>query len=260
MVQPVEKNTNDANSTSRFKIIKRHETELKWIKLLQTPYPLGFNDNIYHEGNLSKMLDFDVFALLEFRKRKARSHGIKRDGNCKRKSRVQKLAYCTLRELATKLGVHGRHCMLSYLSSLPISVLRSLDTEVNKFYDITNRLYDVALLTRCYTQHALRPVIDSKIIHIRHFIKIPFIYKGMDFIDLPSIFRDKSVQSPIPNYLKNCEVPIICYKYNKPIRGAIFNFNKLFLILISKLVLLTLELARTLNMFIRLQVMLLRAI
>ena len=81
--------TYDANSTSRFKIIKRHETELKWIKLLQTPYPLGFNDNIYYEGNLSKMPDFDVFSLLEFRKRTARSHGIKKNGNCKRKSRVQ---------------------------------------------------------------------------------------------------------------------------------------------------------------------------
>ena len=87
LVQPVEKITYDANSTSRFKIIKRHETELKWIKLLQTPYPLGFNDNIYLEGNLSKMPDFDVFSLLEFRKRTARSHGIKKNGNCKRKSR-----------------------------------------------------------------------------------------------------------------------------------------------------------------------------
>ena len=172
------------------------------------------------------MPDFDVFSLLEFRKRTARSHGIKKKGNCKRKSRVQKLANSTLRDLATKLDVHGRHCMLSYLSSLPISVLRSLDTEANKFYDRTNRLYAAALLTRCNTQHALRPVIDSKINHIRHFIKIPFINKGMDFIDLPSIFRDKSVQSSIPNYFKNCEVPIICYKYNKPIRGAIFNFNK----------------------------------
>ena len=93
-----EKITYDANSTSRFKIIKRHETELKWIKLLQTPYPLGLNDNIYHEGNLSKMPDFDVFYLLEFRKRTARSHEIKKNGNCKRKSRVQKLANCTLRD------------------------------------------------------------------------------------------------------------------------------------------------------------------
>ena len=74
----------------------------------QTPYPLGFNDNIYHEGNLSKMPDFDVFSSLEFRERTARSHGIKKNGNCKRKSRVQKLANCTLRDLATKLDVHGR--------------------------------------------------------------------------------------------------------------------------------------------------------
>ena len=46
-------------------------------KLLQTPFPLGFNDNIYHEGNISKMPDFDVFSLLEIRKRKSRSHGIR---------------------------------------------------------------------------------------------------------------------------------------------------------------------------------------
>ena len=117
--------------------------------------------------------------------------------------------------------------MPSYLNSLPISVYRSSDSEAYTFYDRNNRLYDASLLTRCYTQPALRLVIDSKINHIRHFIKIPFINKRMDFIDLPSIFREKSVQSPIPNYFKNYEIPIICYKYNKPIRGAIFNFNDL---------------------------------
>ena len=33
--------------------------------------------------------------------------------------------------------------------------------------------------------------------------------------------------SSIPNYLNNSESPIICYKYNKPIRSTIFNFNKI---------------------------------
>ena len=47
--------------------------------------------------------------------------------------------------------------MLSFLSSLSISVLRSLDTEANKFDDSTHQLNDAALLTRRYTQHALRP-------------------------------------------------------------------------------------------------------
>ena len=82
-------------------------------------------------------------------------------------------------------------------------------------------------MTRCYTQHALLPFIDSEFNHIRRFIKIPFIKKGIDFIDLPSIFQDKSVIQSIPTYFQNSEPPIICYKYNKPIRNDNFNFNKL---------------------------------
>ena len=46
-------------------------------------------------------------------------------------------------------------------------------------------------------------------------------------VDLPSIFKDKSVISSIPTYFQNYEPPIICYKYNKPIRNTVFNFNKL---------------------------------
>ena len=83
--------------------------------------------------------------------------------------------------------------MLSRLSSLSISSLRKLDEEANKFYDRKHDLYEAAILTRYYTQHALRPYIDSEINHIRPFIKIPFINKGIEFIDLPSIFRDNSV-------------------------------------------------------------------
>ena len=88
-------------------------------------------------------------------------------------------------------------------------------------------MYEAALLTRCHTQHALRPLIDSEINHKRHVIKIPFINKGIDFIDLPSIFQDKSVTSSIPDYFQNSEQPIIFYKYSKPIRNIIFDFNKL---------------------------------
>ena len=78
-----------------------------------------------------------------------------------------------------------------------------------------------------YTQHAIRPFIYAEINHKRHFIEIPFIKKGMDFIDLPSIFQDKYVTSSIADYLKKSEPPITCHKYNKPIRHTIFNFNKL---------------------------------
>ena len=66
VIQQVEKIIYHLNSSTRLKNIKRHETELKWVKFLQPHFPLGFNDNIYHEGNISKMPDFDVFfSVLE---------------------------------------------------------------------------------------------------------------------------------------------------------------------------------------------------
>ena len=40
-----------------------------------------------------------------------------------------------LNDLAVKLRIHSRHHMRPYLSSLPIAILRSLDTVANRFYD-----------------------------------------------------------------------------------------------------------------------------
>ena len=118
-------------------------------------------------------------------------------------------------------------CSIILTREREISVLRNLELEANKLYDRANKLYKAALLTRCYVQHFLSPYIDSEVNHKRHFIKIPFINKGIEFIDLHSIFKDNSVISSIPNYFNNSETPIICYKYNKPIRSTIFNFNKI---------------------------------
>ena len=59
--------------------------------------------------------------------------------------------------------------------------------------------------TWCYVQQFLSPYIDSEVNHKRHFIKIPFINKGMEFIDLHSIFKDNSVISSIQNYFNNSE-------------------------------------------------------
>ena len=42
---------------------------------MQTHYPLGFNDNIYQEGNISKTPIFDVFILFWNVRHKDRSHG-----------------------------------------------------------------------------------------------------------------------------------------------------------------------------------------
>ena len=42
-----------------------------------------------------------------------------------------------------------------------------------------------------------------------------------------SFINKGSVTSSIPAYFQNSEPPIICYRYNKPIRNTVLNFNKL---------------------------------
>ena len=123
-------------------------------------------------------LIFYVFSLLDIRKRNNQSHGKRKNGNLKRKNKHD----LTLSELSIILKHSVQHMVLSRLVTLSISSLRNLDIEVNKFYERSHRLYDAAILTRCYTQHALCPHIDSEINHIRHFIKIQFVNKGIEFI------------------------------------------------------------------------------
>ena len=114
------------NSTKRYRNILRHELELKWIKLLQTPHPLSFNDNIYHEGNISRLPDFDVFTLLDIRNRNNRSHGKRKNGNLKRKNKH----VLTLSELSIVLKHSGRHMALSRLVTLSISSLRLINSMI----------------------------------------------------------------------------------------------------------------------------------
>ena len=91
---------------------------------MQNPHPLCFNDDIYHEGNISRLPDFDVFSLLDICKRNNRSHG-------KRKSKH----VLTLSELSIVLKHSGLHMALSRIVTLSISSLGNLDIEANKFYD-----------------------------------------------------------------------------------------------------------------------------
>ena len=186
-------------------------------------YPLGLNDNIYHLGNISRDPTIDIFNVCVKRLRKRRSHGIRRNRNIKRKLRKT----LSIFDLNTILRNSGRHSMLSCLTNLHISSLKRLDEESDRIIFRNHPLYETACLIQRYTQHYLKPHIDSEEDHKRSFLKIQFLNKGIDLINLPSIFKDRNVSKTIPKYFKNSEPPIICYKYNKPVRNIIFNYNQL---------------------------------
>ena len=63
----------------------RHETELKWIKFLQSPLPLGLIIIYTMNVMFLKCLILMGFFLLEIKKRKSRSRGKRKAGNIKLK-------------------------------------------------------------------------------------------------------------------------------------------------------------------------------
>ena len=78
------------------------------------------------------MPDFDgVFSVMECKKHKSRYRGKRKNGNIKHKIRTEKRLNTSLKDLSIALNNHGRHGLLSFLSSLPISVLCNLELQAN---------------------------------------------------------------------------------------------------------------------------------
>ena len=143
MLQPDEEMILNSNSTERYKTIFRHEIEFKWLKSLQTPFPLGFNDNIYHQGNISKMPDFDVFSLLDIRRRNKRSRGKRRNGNLRRKHKNK--TFWTLTD-SWKILKSGRHQMLSKFSSLSIPFVNWMKKLIHSMIENITSIIQLCLL------------------------------------------------------------------------------------------------------------------
>ena len=124
-------------------------------------------------------------------------------------------------------GVHKIKTTLFSISLPGLRELQSLALESTN-YDYESAEYRVTAIILDTVQYRLfRPVCsdllstDAK----THFIKLDFINKGIDAVNLPSILRSKSVTETVPTYFKEKEQPIISYTYTKTIASKIFNFS-----------------------------------
>ena len=108
----------------------------------------------------------------------------------------------------------------SRLFTLSISSLRNLDIEANKFYDIAQQLYDAAFLTRCYTQHALQPYIDSKIL-----LKFNLSTRGLNSLTNPVYVKINllsllfllilKIRNPLSFVISTINLFVVLFSYKK---------------------------------------------
>ena len=124
-------------------------------------------------------------------------------------------------------GVHKIKTTLFSILLPKLRELQSLALESTN-YDYESAEYRVTAIILDTAQYRLfRPVCsdllstDAK----THFVKLDFINKSIDAVNLPSILRSKSVTGTVPTYFKEKEPPIISYTYTKTIASKIFNFS-----------------------------------
>ena len=95
-------------------------------------------------------------------------------------------------------------------------------------YDYESAEYRVTAIILDTAQYRLFRPVRSNLLSTdakTHFIKLDFINKGIDAVNLPSILRSKSVTETVLTYFKEKEPPIISYTYTKTIASKIFNFS-----------------------------------
>ena len=116
------------------------------------------------------------------------------------------------------------------LFSISLTKLRELQSlaKGSTNYDYESAEYRVTVIILDTAQYMLIRHVCSDLLSTvakTHFIKLNFINKGIDAVNLPSILRSKSVTEAMPTYFKKKEPPIISYTYTKTIASKIINFS-----------------------------------
>ena len=120
-----------------------------------------------------------------------------------------------------KIKTHLFSMLLPQLSFQQEIALESTNTDFSSAEDrVTSIILDISLY------RLFKPVkSDVPAEKPKHFMKIKFLHKGIDAINLPQLLRSQSVMDKIPAYFKDKEPPIISYPYTNTVANKLFNFS-----------------------------------
>ena len=199
----------------------RFEKEKFWISTLQTAYPFGLNCRVKGVGDFNPSQG--VFQHFGGRRRRKRKHKKRKPKRLRTKHDFSlDFVIDKHRELANKPGYI--HFFKTFLYSVPRVDLQILLQGVeNSPFEIDVRLKD--LIKMIANLRLFRPVEINKS-NDRDFYHLNFRDKGLDFINISAILRNKEVMNKIPIYSNDKEPPIIGYKFNKSIAGKLFNYKE----------------------------------
>ena len=122
-------------------------------------------------------------------------------------------------------GVHKINTKLFSISFPQPHHLQELALESTNF-DYSSAEYRVtAIILDIANYRLFRPVrSDVPAVKPKHFMKIKFLNKAVNVINLPALLQSTSVTDKIPVYYKNKEPTIVSYEYTSTVASKLFNF------------------------------------
>ena len=204
----------------------RRQREEHWIRELGTAAPYGCNDRIDSIGNLTSpgCRNVNVMSLFNSQVRRRRSHGHRHYNP----PHIHNVSFDDLVGIISRpLGIHH---IRSKLFSVPLSVLICLREEchsrhVPNSYSLEYKLQWL-ILDICKTR-LFKPVSTScENTDTKHFLRLHFHNKGLDFVNLSNILHHKTVQTKVPTYYNDKSPALISYTYTPSIAPLIFNHKK----------------------------------
>ena len=210
--------------------LHRRIRELHWIKELGTAALYDCNDQIKEVGTLRipSCKHTNVLCIFNKQQRRKRSHGHRHYN--KRTPQLDSSIDTFVNLIDSIDPPQGVHKIKTTLFSISLPKLRELQSLAQKStnYDYESAEYRVTAIILDTAQYRLFRPVRSDLLRAdakTHFIKLDFINKGIDAVNLHSILRSKSITETVPTYFKEKESPIISYTYTKTIANKIFNFS-----------------------------------
>ena len=219
----------DPQQIDNNKTVKDHRLDREdyWMRELGTISPFGLNDKVRKVGNIRQKQSENLLVtqLFNSSQRRPRSHGRRINRASNRVPREE----TTVEHLENIWKDFNRlHILRTTLFGLPLNKLFLLVEKAKvdrKRGDVEFELM-FSVLQSISKQRLYKPVQASGSDPVeRKFITIKFVNKGIDYLNISNILRNKKVMQQIPPYFKDNEPPIISYRYPKSIASKILNFN-----------------------------------
>ena len=202
---------------------KRLQIEDEWIKCLRTTYPYGLNDKVKGKNkgepvgiSFSKLPRHGARNKMQTRNKTGGSPCLNIDsffGDVFSHSIDERANFCRKR-----------------LEMLSMKNLRKLALEAESKLSVCNettliRWYEVVVDT--FLSKKFKPIEKKKKNRVsKSYISINFHNKGLDFIKLQSILRNREVSDAFQLGRGEVETPTVVYKLNASIRSKLFNYKE----------------------------------